>query len=796
MKRLKINEKEYEFKDGETILDVAWRNNIFIPVFCYHPKLPYVAACRICNVEVKMGNTTRIMPACATLAMENMEVFTNSNVVKNDIQKGVLELLLLNHPLDCPTCDAGGECDLQELTLRFGPDRSRYEFPKREFERKNFSPFLDLYPNRCIECDRCNRFFWLIGGGTEWGTYNRGWYEVFGVWEKEIIENEFSGNMFEICPLGAINDGSYKFKARPWEIESVESIAPDDSIGVNIYVDVRRKYPKSRGYFEIGGRRKDLFKVYRVTSRDNPSVNDFWLSDRERYSYSWVNADNRIAYPTIKENGKYRAVNWEYILNAIYSDIKNLNSDEIALITGARSSNESAYISKILFKEVLFVEDISFMDLGFEKDAIKEVFGYSISNGKIVDIEDAQNIIIFGDIKNSFPNLGIRLIKASRRGANIYVFNYYKERYILENWAKGIIFHPNELEIHSYKLAKLLKENESFEDINLKSGKTIIILPDNLPYNALRNILIGSAYRDNCKVLILRTKPNAQGFIDMGIESKNTYEIIKKAIDGKIKALFIWHTDLLLEFPNRAEIEKALENIPIIIYISPFADYSVKYAKYILPETTIFEEDGSRTNFEGRVQIHKQALLNYEDSMPAWWIFKELIKKFGIKLKISNINDIRDYIKKEIFEYKNVNFEKKPFYRNYPPFIPSIKKLIKYYEYDLANYTLSYKKLELIEPTQKPKENILITSPHIYKSSYYACRSEIFYEYIKDYIKTIELNSKTLKELNLENELKIGEEVFKLRINENIVDNVLIYRPLFFDSKINLYLDIYGRRKI
>ncbi|MEO0220133.1 MAG: hypothetical protein ABIL89_08370, partial [candidate division WOR-3 bacterium] len=127
---------------------------------------------------------------------------------------------------------------------------------------------------------------------------------------------------------------------------------------------------------------------------------------------------------------------------------------------------------------------------------------------------------------------------------------------------------------------------------------------------------------------------------------------------------------------------------------------------------------------------------------------------------------------------------------------PSIKKLIKYYEYDLANYTLSYKKLELIEPTQKPKENILITSPHIYKSSYYACRSEIFYEYIKDYIKTIELNSKTLKELNLENELKIGEEVFKLRINENIVDNVLIYRPLFFDSKINLYLDIYGRRKI
>ncbi|MEO0202628.1 MAG: molybdopterin-dependent oxidoreductase [candidate division WOR-3 bacterium] len=796
MKRLKINNVDYEFKDGETILDVAWRNKIFIPVFCYHPKLPYVAACRICNVEVKINNITRIMPACSTIAQENMEVITNSKTVKNDIQNGVLELLLLNHPLDCPTCDAGGECDLQELTLRFGPDRSRYEFPKREFERKNISPFLDLYPNRCIECDRCNRFFWLIGGGTDWGTYNRGWYEVFGVWEKEIIENEFSGNMFEICPLGAINDGSYKFRARPWEIEIVESIAPDDSIGVNIYVNVRRKFPKSRGYFETGGRRKDLFKIYRITSRDNPKVNDFWLSDRERYSYSWVNASNRIAYPTISENGNYRRVNWDYILDAIYSDIRNLNSEEIAIITGARSSNESAYISKIFFKELFFTNNFSFSDLSFQSDAIKEVFGYSVSNGKISDIEDAQNIIIFGDIKNSFPSIGIRLIKASRRGANLYVFNYYKERYILENWAKGIIFHPDDLEIYAYNLAKLLKEDKKFENIQLKPGKTVIILPDNMPYNVIRNILVGSVYRDNCKVLVLRTRPNSQGFIDIGLDNVSSYEIIKKAIDGKIKALFIWHTDLLLEFPNREEVEKALNNIPIIIYISPFADYSVKYAKYILPETTIFEEEGSRTNFEGRVQVYKQALLNYEDSMPAWWIFEQLIKRFGIKLKITNINDIRNYIMREVLEYKHVSFEPKLNYRSYPPFIPSLRNLIKSYDYDIGNYVLSYKKLEFIEPQVYQRRNLLITSPHIYKSSYYACRDEIFYEYIKDYIKTIELNSKTQRDLDLNVDIRIENEVFKLRINEAISDNVLIYRPLFFDSNINLYLDVYGRREI
>jgi len=794
MSKIFINNKEYEFKQGETILEVAWKNNIFIPVFCYHPKMPYVAACRICNVEVKINNVTRIMPACATVCSDNMEVITNSPVVKNDIQKGVLELLLLNHPLDCPTCDAGGECDLQELTLRFGSDRSRYEFPKREFEKKNVSPFLDLYPNRCIECDRCSRFFWLIGGGTEWGTYNRGWYEVFGVWEKEIIENEFSGNMWEICPLGAINDGSYKFKARPWEIESIESIAPDDSIGSNIYVEVRRKKPLSRGPFEIGGRRKDLFKVYRITSRDNPSVNDFWLSDRERYSYSWVNAENRIAYPTIKENGNYRKVNWEYILDAIYEDIKNLKGEEIALISGARSSNESAFISKILFKEFLFTENISF--LNYDIDPIKEVFGYSIGNAKITDIDTAQNIIIFGDIKNSFPILGIRIIKAKRNNANVYVFNFYKERYISENWARGVLFHPNEIEFYAYKLAKLLKDGEKFEDIELKQGKTIIILPDNLPYSVIRNVLIGSVYRENCKVLILRTRPNAQGFIDVGLNNISIYDIIQKAKEGKIKALFIWHTDLILEFPSRNEIESALRKIPIIIYISPFADYSVKYAKYILPETTIFEEDGSRTNCEGRVQIHKQALWNYEDSMPAWWIFKSLIKRFGINLNINSVDDIRNLMKKEMFEYKSVSFDKKPNYRNYPPFIPSIRKLIKFYEYDLANYILSYKKVDLIEPSLRPIENVLTISNHIYKSSYYACRSEIFYDYIRPFIRTIEANSKTIKQISSEKTIKIGEEIFEVKINEGIVDNVLIYRPLFFDSKINYYLNREGLLKL
>ncbi|MCS7244681.1 MAG: molybdopterin-dependent oxidoreductase [candidate division WOR-3 bacterium] len=787
MPKIVIDKKEYEFKDGETILEVAWRNNIFIPVFCYHPKMPYVAACRICNVEVRISNSTRIMPACATLCQENMEIITNSNVIKNDIQKGVLELLLLNHPLDCPTCDAGGECDLQELTLRFGSDRSRYEFPKREFERKNFSPFLDLYPNRCIECDRCSRFFHLIGGGTEWGTYNRGWYEVFGVWKKEIIENEFSGNMWEICPLGAINDGSYKFKARPWEIESIESIAPDDSIGSNIYVDIRKKYPKSRGPFEIGGRRTNLFKVYRITSRDNPKVNDYWLSDRERYSYSWINANNRIAYPTIKENGTYRSVNWEYILDAIYSDIKDVNSEEVALITSARSSNESAYLSKILFKEILFTENVGFSEIG--EDAIEEVFGYSISNATISDIDDAKNIIIFGDIKNSFPILGIRLIRSSRNGANIFVYNYYKERYILENWAKGIIFHPYEIEKVAYELSLKVKNNEF-------RGKTVLILPDNLPYRVLRNLLIASIYHDNAKVLILRTKPNKQGFIDVGFKDKSIYEIIEKANLGKIKVLFLWHTDLLLEYPNRSEIESALSKIPIVIYISPFADYSIKYAKYILPETTIFEEDGSRTNTEGRVQIHKQALLNYEDSMPSWWIFKGLIKRFGISLKIDSIEDIRKLMKKEIYYYSEVDFDKRPRYRNYPPFIPSIRKLIKYYEYDLAKYPMRYKNLKLIEPEAKEVKPLVILSPHIYKSSYYASRCEIFYSYIKPYIRTIEANSKTIASLSIDEKFKLEDEEFSIVVNENVVDNVLIYRPLFFDSKINLYLNKYGSREI
>ena len=804
MPKIIIDGKEYEFKEGETILNVAWRNGIKIPVFCYHPKLPPAASCRVCNVLVKTPRGERPMPSCVTPAQDGMEVIFNDPRVQNTMQKGVVELLLLNHPLECPTCDAGGECDLQEITYEYGPTESRNEFPKRIKEKKDAGPFLDLYPNRCIECDRCERFYWKIGGGNDWGAYNRGWWELFGVWKDHLLQNEFSGNLAEVCPLGAINSKDYRFKARPWEIEAVESIAPDDSIGANIFVNVRRKYPLSRGPFIEGGRRRDLFKVYRIQGRDNPDVNDFWLSDRDRFSHSWVSSSDRIPRTLIREEGGFEEKNWDYVLDRLYQDMKDVPSDQIAVLTGARSSNESAFVARKLFKDLLGVSNIDFrhVSAAHEKDPVEEVFGYSVSTGTIKDIDDAENIIAFGvDIKNSFPTIGIRLIAASRRGASFYVFHTYREKYIKERWARGIVFHPDKLEEYAHKLGKFLETGEGL-DIDLKEGKTLLILPDDLPYSALRNILYGSLFRENVRVLLLRHRPNAQGFIDMGFYGGNTYDILKRAAEGQIKVLFLWQMEPLIEFPDRNLVEKALRNTPVVVHISPFADVSYQFAKYVLPETTIFEENGLRTNTEGRVQVHRYALWNYEDSMPAWWIFQSLARRFGEDFGFADERDIRKAIKDEVSSYSNVSFSLKPNLRKYADWIPSIRKVSRYYVHDVADYTIVPQKAGYIEPKTtgngKGDKILLYSAPHIFKSGYYSFRSSIFYPYVKDYLKTVEMNSYSARHLGVSegDEITVGDVSLKVRINDDLVDGSAVVRTLYYDSEINRYLNINGRTLI
>ncbi|MEO0195413.1 MAG: molybdopterin-dependent oxidoreductase [candidate division WOR-3 bacterium] len=786
MPKIELNGREVEFKPGETILNIAWREGENVPVFCYHPKLPVFAGCRMCLVEVEFRGRRSLMPACGTAAADGMKVWTNSENTKF-AQKSVLELLLLNHPLDCPNCDAGGECDLQEITFAHGPTTSRYKFPKRKYEIRDVGPFIDLYPTRCIQCYRCATFYWTIGGGKDWAVFDRGWYTLFGPARDKFLQNEFSGNLIEVCPLGAITGRDYKFFTRPWEIESTPTVSPEDSLGANVYVDVRRRKPFSRGPFVKAGRREDLHKIIRINGRENPDVNEFWITDRDRFSHEYNNI-NRIDYPHLRlKNGEWFKTNWNLALAWVVENLKNAKNP--AIISGARGTNESAYAARKLFKEVLLSDNLDFRrpHISFKEDPLKAVLGYSASTSKVSDIDKADVIVLVGDVRETVPGIGIRLIRAARRGAKVYVVNYYKERYASEGWAEWVQVKPGSEDRDTYRFIK-----ETLEP--LKDKRVLVVLTDDWREGVQRNFASFVVLNDNAGLLVLRTLPNAQGFIDMGFtpepDGSTTKEILEEAANGDIDALIIWEVEPLWEYPDADLVKKALENTPFVVVMSSFWDPSTDYASVILPITTPYEEEGTRTNLEGRVQYCKDALWPYEGSRPAWWIFKNIIRGLGGKADWDGAKDVFEEIKERVLVYHNINpykveYEELP----YPDYIPTVRKLKKVFKSPKVDYNFIPADVRYFDGGEEIKERILLWAPHIYKGSYWAFRNPIQKPYI--YEETVFASPEELAELGINDGarvlLRIGgkEYGFNVKGDERIPKGLWLFKGLFYDVGIN-----------
>lgn len=790
MPKIELNGREVEFKEGETILNIAWREGENVPVFCYHPKLPVFAGCRMCLVEVEMGGRKSLMPACGTKAMDGMKVWTNSEETKF-AQRSVLELLLLNHPLDCPNCDAGGECDLQEITFMHGPTTSRYKFPKRKFEIRDVGPFIDLYPTRCIQCYRCATFYWTIGGGKDWSVFDRGWYTLFGPEKDKFLNNEFSGNLIEVCPLGAITGKDYKFFTRPWEIESVPTVSPEDSLGANVYVDVRRRKPFSRGPFVKAGRREDLHRIIRINGRENPDINEFWITDRDRFSHEYNNI-NRVDYPHLRmDDGSWFKSNWNVALDWIASNLKRAKNP--AIISAARGTNESAYAARKLFKEILLINNLDFRKphLSFKNDPIKATLGYSSSNGSVSDIDRAEVIIIVGDVRETVPGIGIRLIRSSRKGAKLFVLNPYKERYSYEGWAEWVPLRVG----NEYKdfVSFLSDRSEEFADKHV-----LFIVSDDCDPNIQSFIGRDVILNEKHKLLLLRTLPNSQGFIDVGFspdpDGLTTKEIIEECRKGNIDFLIIWEVEPLWEYFDRDAVEEALRNTPFVLVLTSFWDPSTEYASAVLPITTPYEEEGTRTNLEGYVQYCKDALWPYEGSRPAWWIFKHLIIRLGGDAPWRSARDVFSEIKEVVVPYRDLNpYDLKYEERDFPDYIPTIRKLKKVFRSDKAKYEFIPENLEIAPPDEKPvKGRILYWSHHMYKGSYWAFRNPLQKPYIQDgtvFISPEEGMKEGLKDGDRVI-LKFGNMEFEvsIRYDERIPAGLWLFKGLFYDVPLNSVL--------
>ncbi|SVC65061.1 uncharacterized protein METZ01_LOCUS317915, partial [marine metagenome] len=294
--KLEIDGREISTDKGQMLIEVTDKNDIYIPRFCYHKKLTVAASCRMCLVEVEKA--PKPLPACSTPAMDGMKVKTRSKIAIQ-AQKSVMEFLLINHPLDCPICDQGGECELQDLAMGYGSDVSRYQERKRVVRDKNIGPLIQTDLTRCIHCTRCVRFGEEIAGIRELGATGRGENMEIGTYIEKSVVSELSGNVIDLCPVGALTSKPFRYSARTWELTQRQMIAPHDSVGSNINLHIKG----------------DVVK--RVVPAENEAINETWISDRDRFSYEAINSHERLHFPMIKQQGIWKEVDWQEALNHI-----------------------------------------------------------------------------------------------------------------------------------------------------------------------------------------------------------------------------------------------------------------------------------------------------------------------------------------------------------------------------------------------------------------------------------------------------------------------------------------------
>ena len=616
--KLTINDMEIEVERGTSILQAAQQLGIEVPHFCYHERLTVPANCRMCLVEVE-GGPPKPAASCAMACGEGMVVRTDSEMVKK-ARKGVMEMLLINHPLDCPICDQGGECDLQDQAMGYGFDRSRFAENKRAVPDKELGPLVKTVMTRCINCTRCVRFAEEVAGTPVLGQLNRGEDAEIGTFVDELVKTELSGNLIDICPVGALTSKPYAFKARPWELTKTETIDVHDAVGSNIRVDAKGR------------------EVMRVLPRLHEDVNEEWISDRTRFSYDGLNAQ-RLDRPYIRDekSGKLSEASWDEAFDFIAAKLKGVKGEQIAGLVGDLVDVESTVALKDLLSE-LGSPNMDCRTDGARFDVSNRA-GY-LFNSTIAGIDEADAIVIVG----ANPRYEATIINARIRKA---VF----ERRIpvaLVGEEVDLTYKYAHVGTSLKDLEKLAKDKKS----QIKAEKPMMIVGSGVfegedgeaVHNALYKVAeeLGVVKKGWNGFNILHRAASRVGALDAGFvpqkDGKGFAEIVEGSKDGSIKVLYMLGAD---EFDARAEIGWKT----FVIYQGHHGDHGASRADVILPGAAYTEKDGIYINTEGRVQYARKGSFPPGDAREDWRILRALSEKVGKKaLPYDDLAQLRDRI--------------------------------------------------------------------------------------------------------------------------------------------------------
>ena len=616
MPKITINGKEIEFEKGMTVLQACELADVEIPRFCYHEKLSIAGNCRMCLVELE--KSPKPIASCAMPAAEGMNIKTNTTFVEK-ARKGVMEFLLANHPLDCPVCDQGGECDLQDQSLYYGVDKSRFVENKRDVKEKYMGPLIKTQMTRCIHCTRCVRFATEVAGVPEIGAIGRGENMEITTYLEKSMESELSANVIDLCPVGALTSKPYAFQARPWELKKTESVDVMDAVGSNIRVDTYN------------------WEVKRILPRLNNEINEEWISDKTRYSCDGL-LKQRLDVPYIKKNNKLQKSTWDEAINLLVDKIQSVQPNEIAGHIGDMINMENALSFKKFFK-TLKSENLEFREKNFYINQ-DEKMNY-IFNCSIAGIEDTDLILLVGTNPRH---------EASILNARIRKTFVQKKIPIFSIGNPGNLTYEYEIIGDSTEdIKKIVNKEHNFSQKLLSAKKPIIIIGESALeiksggyiFEEFKRFLIkNNLINENWNGLnILVQNASTVGLLDLKIlQSKNAkfpsfFDDLK---NRKFKLLYLLGSDNL-------EVQK---NDEFIVYQGSHGDRGAEIADLIFPSATYTEQNGLYENLEGRIQEGKKASYPIGEALEDWKIFNRVIKKLGFKDKIANFDELR----KEVLE--------------------------------------------------------------------------------------------------------------------------------------------------
>ncbi|MPT50344.1 MULTISPECIES: NADH-quinone oxidoreductase subunit NuoG [Delftia] len=629
MVEIELDGKKVEVAEGCMVMHAAEKAGTYIPHFCYHKKLSIAANCRMCLVDVEKA--PKPMPACATPVTQGMIVRTKSEKAIK-AQQSVMEFLLINHPLDCPICDQGGECQLQDLAVGYGSSASRYEEEKRVVFHKDVGPLISMQEmSRCIHCTRCVRFGQEVSGVMELGMINRGEHSEITTVVGDTVDSELSGNMIDICPVGALTSKPFRYSARTWELSRRKSVSPHDSTGANLIVQVKNH------------------KVLRVVPFENEEVNECWIADRDRFSYEALNSDERLTRPMLKQGGEWKEVDWQTALEYVANGLRQIKNDHGASAIGALVSPHSTLEELFLAGKLVRGLGSENIDHRLRNAEFTAAQGVQWLGTPIASLSKLQGVLVLGsNLRKDHPLFAQRIRQAAKQGCTVLAIN---ER--VYDWAMpvtaSIVAAPDWAQALADVAAAVAQEKgvaapvaaadvhaeaQAIATALLRGERKAILLGNAAAHHAQASTLLSLANwiaeQTGASVGYLTEAANTVGAQWVGSQPAASGLNAGQMLAGGLKAVLLLNNEPVFDSAAGARAAEALGKAEMVVTLSPFKA-NMEFSDVLLPIAPFTETSGSFVNAEGRLQSFHAVVKPLAEARPGWKVLRVLANLLGVQ---------------------------------------------------------------------------------------------------------------------------------------------------------------------